>query len=483
MSSNPIRESAASTENSSNFPPTDLFADRLRLGEALAMAARELFPDAIDVSQPRVVEAGVRVEIHLPVETAIRLESVQAAWEHHVHALIPSVHCLPGFRLGSIIPLDPSSRHSAKETRIPRANGGACSYRIHGIVLDTPGAVADYMERSQRIETWDHVATGASLDLFLRRSTKPGDIDWQPAGIAMLQRIRQAAESTLADHGLVGEFIESDLGRETETVGHGLWSLTRGASSRIRLPSAAESFTLFLERWINATQSLAESMGFPSLFATMVDPRQQSDSQYSAWSKEVCERSHVAMEILKPWNGTWRLTLSAENSLGRACELARVQAATSEQEPDRLEAWLPSSYEHMLAAILEHRGGHLPTWLAPLQAIVLPVNAAQNEAASKLADHLRQKGLRVSATPRGGTLSGHVRDAIRKKVPHLLVLGERESRMDKVSWRRRWPGSQRDESVGELADELRRRVATRIWDCDPPMQNDPEDGPPGRLKE
>ncbi len=82
--------------------------------------------------------------------------------------------------------------------------------------------------------------------------------------------------------------------------------------------------------------------------------------------------------------------------------------------------------ERFFGVLIEHYGGALPLWLAPVQAVVIPIADRHIEYADAVADALRQAGLRMEIDARAERMQAKIRDAQLQKVPYMLVLGDRE---------------------------------------------------------
>ena len=89
---------------------------------------------------------------------------------------------------------------------------------------------------------------------------------------------------------------------------------------------------------------------------------------------------------------------------------------------------LMGSYERFIGILLEHFGGELPVWLAPVQAIVLPIADRHNEyAAAVLCRAARRPALRAELDDRTESVGRKIRDAELRKIPYMLVVGDREA--------------------------------------------------------
>jgi threonyl-tRNA synthetase len=88
---------------------------------------------------------------------------------------------------------------------------------------------------------------------------------------------------------------------------------------------------------------------------------------------------------------------------------------------------LLGSLERFLGVLVEHYGGAFPTWLAPVQARLLPIADRHHAAAAALAEGLRAAGVRVEVDGRNEKVGFKIREAEVQKVPYALVLGDREA--------------------------------------------------------
>jgi len=156
---------------------------------------------------------------------------------------------------------------------------------------------------------------------------------------------------------------------------------------------------------------------------------------------------------LNPGDGAFygpKIDLHMTDSLGRSWQLGTVQldysmperfdlhytgADNEEHRPVMIHRALMGSFERFIGILIEHYGGELPAWLAPVQAIVLPVSDRFNEYASSVTGQLRGQQARVELDDRSESVARKIRDAELRKIPFMLVVGEREVSEGSVSVR------------------------------------------------
>jgi threonyl-tRNA synthetase len=93
--------------------------------------------------------------------------------------------------------------------------------------------------------------------------------------------------------------------------------------------------------------------------------------------------------------------------------------------------------ERFVGGLIEHYAGDFPLWLAPTQAVIIPISDRHQEQAQKLADKLADKNIRVHIDKRSETMNYRIREAEVQKVPYVAVLGDKELENNVVAVRKR----------------------------------------------
>jgi threonyl-tRNA synthetase len=159
---------------------------------------------------------------------------------------------------------------------------------------------------------------------------------------------------------------------------------------------------------------------------------------------------------------SWQLgTVQLDHGMPERFELAYTGADNAEHRPVMIHRALLGSFERFIGILIEHYAGELPLWLAPVQALVLPVADRHIDYARKVAAELRGHGLRVELDERSESVGKKVRDAEVRKLPYMLVVGDREQSEHAVSVRRHRKGDLGTLPVAELGRRARREIDAR----------------------
>ncbi len=135
---------------------------------------------------------------------------------------------------------------------------------------------------------------------------------------------------------------------------------------------------------------------------------------------------------------TWQCgTIQTDFSMSARLGATFVAADNSRQTPVMLHRAILGSMERFIGILIEHYAGALPLWLSPVQAVVANISEAQRDAVEKVAQQLREEGLRVETDLRNEKISYKIRTHSLQKVPYQLVMGDREAVSGQASVRLR----------------------------------------------
>lgn len=120
------------------------------------------------------------------------------------------------------------------------------------------------------------------------------------------------------------------------------------------------------------------------------------------------------------------------------------------------------SMERFVAVLLEHTGGKFPLWLTPDQVVVLPISEKFNDYAEEVARELNAQDVRTQIDDRNEKIGRKIRDNELKRIPYLLIVGEKEAQERKVSVRAQGEGDKGQMTIEEFAQFMKQLVANEI---------------------
>ena len=158
----------------------------------------------------------------------------------------------------------------------------------------------------------------------------------------------------------------------------------------------------------------------------------------------------------------WQLgTIQLDYALPERFKLSYIGADNGEHQPVMIHRAILGSLERFIGIIIEHFAGAFPVWLAPVQASVLPLSEKFLDYGRETAGKLRAAGLRIETDESNEKLGAKIRDAQLRKIPYMLVVGEKEVAAGTVSVRKRTGGDQVSLSIDEFVAQTRAVIAAR----------------------
>jgi len=158
----------------------------------------------------------------------------------------------------------------------------------------------------------------------------------------------------------------------------------------------------------------------------------------------------------------WQLsTVQFDFTLPMRFDLEYVAEDGKKHQPLMVHRALYGSIERFFGILIEHYAGAFPVWLAPVQAIVLPITDRHVEYARGVANRLDAEGLRVTLDDRQEKVNLKIRDAQLQKIPYMLVVGDREAQTGSVSVRNRKHGDQGAQQVDDFLTAIRKLIDSK----------------------
>ena len=155
----------------------------------------------------------------------------------------------------------------------------------------------------------------------------------------------------------------------------------------------------------------------------------------------------------------WQLgTIQVDYNLPERFDLTYKGADDKLHRPIMIHRAPFGSMERFVAVLLEHTGGKFPLWLSPDQAVVLPISEKYNDYAHKVCDYLNRHDIRTQVDDRNEKIGRKIRDNELKRIPYLLVVGEKEEAEGKVSIRVQGEGDKGQLTLEEYKDRMAAQV-------------------------
>jgi threonyl-tRNA synthetase len=151
----------------------------------------------------------------------------------------------------------------------------------------------------------------------------------------------------------------------------------------------------------------------------------------------------------------WQLgTIQVDYNLPERFELEYIGADNQKHQPVMIHRAPFGSMERFVAVLIEHSGGKFPLWLTPDQAVIIPVSEKFNDYAEKVLKYLNNCDIRTLIDQRNEKVGKKIRDNELKKIPYLLIVGEKEENSDTVAVRRQGEGDQGTMKLEDFAEML-----------------------------
>ena len=155
----------------------------------------------------------------------------------------------------------------------------------------------------------------------------------------------------------------------------------------------------------------------------------------------------------------WQLgTIQVDYNLPERFQLEYTGEDNQKHRPVMIHRAPFGSMERFVAVLIEHTAGKFPLWLAPDQAVILPVSERFNDYAYKVRDELRESEIDVFVDDRNEKVGRKIRDNELKRIPYLLIVGEDEANSGTVSVRKQGEGDQGKEKIATFAELVRNQV-------------------------
>ena len=159
----------------------------------------------------------------------------------------------------------------------------------------------------------------------------------------------------------------------------------------------------------------------------------------------------------------WQLgTIQVDYNLPERFKLEYTAEDNSKKTPVMIHRAPFGSLERFTAVLIEHTAGHFPLWLTPDQVAILPISEKFNEYAQQVRQYLDKQGVRALVDDRNEKIGRKIRDNELKRVPYMVIVGEKESAEGLVSMRKQGGGEQATMKMEEFAQRIQAEVADQL---------------------
>jgi len=159
----------------------------------------------------------------------------------------------------------------------------------------------------------------------------------------------------------------------------------------------------------------------------------------------------------------WQLgTIQVDYNLPERFELEYTGSDNQKHRPVMIHRAPFGSLERFVAVLIEHCAGNFPLWLSPEQVYILPISEKFNDYAKKVSELLNNSDIRALVDERNEKIGKKIRDTELKKIPFMLIVGEKEEAENKVALRKHGEGDKGSFSIEEFKNIINKEIETRM---------------------
>ena len=231
----------------------------------------------------------------------------------------------------------------------------------------------------------------------------------------------------------------------------GVFGFEYEAQISLRDPNNKEKYVGSDENWERAERAIVEACQEKGL------PAKQVEGEAAFYGPKL---DFMVKDAL---GRRWQLgTIQVDYNLPERFELEYTGSDNAKHRPIMIHRAPFGSLERFVAVLLEHTAGKLPLWLAPDQAVVLPISEKYNDYAKHVAQVLNDADVRTIIDDRNEKIGRKIRDNELKRIPYLLIVGEKEAANEEVSIRKQGGIDKGSEKITTFAAEITREVNEMI---------------------
>ena len=163
--------------------------------------------------------------------------------------------------------------------------------------------------------------------------------------------------------------------------------------------------------------------------------------------------------LSRPWQCA---TVQCDFALPERFDLSYISSEGKKERPVMLHRVVLGSMERFIGTLIEHYAGAFPLWLAPVQAIVIPITDRAHDYADKIFKLLQDEGIRAEVDKRNEKLQYKIREGEVNKIPYMLIMGDREKEAGTVSLRARKEGDLGAVKIEEFVGRIKKQIAQKV---------------------
>jgi threonyl-tRNA synthetase len=223
-----------------------------------------------------------------------------------------------------------------------------------------------------------------------------------------------------------------------------------GMKPEMKLSTRPPEFLGSIEQWNHAESELRKALD------AVGEPYTVNEGDGAFYGPK------IDFDVVDAIGRKWQCaTIQLDYMMPQRFDLKYTGADNAEHRPVVIHRAIFGSFERFIALLIEHFAGAWPLWLAPVQAVVMPISDRHRDYAVGVRDRLAAAGLRVELDDRQEKIGYKIREAQLQKIPYMLVTGDREAAEGAVSVRSRSAGDMGsralDTFIADALEEIRRK--------------------------
>ena len=216
------------------------------------------------------------------------------------------------------------------------------------------------------------------------------------------------------------------------------------------LSTRPEKFVGTIEKWDEATSALVKALEDRSLAYTI----DEGEGVFYGPKIDIKLKDAIG----RTWQGP---TIHVDFNLPSQFDITYVGPDGERHQPVMIHRVVLGSLERFMGALIEHYAGAFPTWLAPVQTLILPIAERHLVFSRKVKELLLEKGIRVEGDWRNEKIGHKIREGELRKIPYMLIVGDKEIENEAVALRKRGEGDLGQVKLNDFIDQISEEMATK----------------------